>query len=49
MRTIRRRPGTFASIEGPTNRTILNQSEAPVTALLIGVRPGGGYEPMSWG
>ncbi len=41
--------GTFASIEGPTDRTILNQSSAPVTALLIGVRPGGGYEPMSWG
>jgi quercetin dioxygenase-like cupin family protein len=41
--------GTFASIEGPTNRTILNQSDAPVTALLIGVRPDGGYEPMPWG
>ena len=41
--------GTFASIDGPTNRTILNQSDAPVTALLIGVLPEGGYEPMSWG
>jgi quercetin dioxygenase-like cupin family protein len=40
--------GTFASIEPPATRTILNRSDAPVTALLIGVLPGGGYEPMSW-
>jgi quercetin dioxygenase-like cupin family protein len=40
--------GTFASIEPPATRTILNRSEAPVTALLIGVDPSGAYEPMSW-
>jgi quercetin dioxygenase-like cupin family protein len=40
--------GTFASIEPPASRTILNRSDAPVTALLIGVQPAGGYEPMSW-
>jgi uncharacterized cupin superfamily protein len=40
--------GTFASIEPAVSRTILNRSEAPVTALLIGVDPSGGYEPMSW-
>ncbi|HEY5814811.1 MAG TPA: cupin domain-containing protein [Solirubrobacterales bacterium] len=40
--------GTFASIEPPAKRTILNRSDAPVTALLIGVEPDGGYEPMSW-
>ncbi len=40
--------GTFASIEPPASRTILNRSDASVTALLIGVDPGGGYEPMSW-
>jgi len=40
--------GTFASIEPPATRTILNRSDAPVTALLIGVDPSGGYEPMSW-
>ena len=40
--------GTFASIEPPATRTILNRSQAPVTALLIGVQPEGGYEPMSW-
>jgi uncharacterized cupin superfamily protein len=34
--------GTFASIEPPAKRTILNRSEAPVTALLIGVDPSGG-------
>lgn len=41
--------GTFASIEPPASRTILNRSDAPVTAMLIGVQPEGGYEPMSWG
>lgn len=40
--------GTFASIEPAPSRTILNRSDAPVTALLIGVDPSGGYEPMSW-
>ena len=40
--------GTFASIEPPATRTILNHSDAPVTALLIGVHPEGGYEPMGW-
>ena len=40
--------GTFASIEPPASRTILNRSDAPVTALLIGVKPEGGYEPMGW-
>ena len=40
--------GTFASIDPPATRTILNRSGAPVTALLIGVQPEGGYEPMSW-
>ncbi len=40
--------GTFASIEASVSRTILNSSEAPVTALLIGVKPDGGYEPPGW-
>jgi len=40
--------GTFASIEPAADRTILNRSDSPVTALLIGVQPEGGYEPMSW-
>lgn len=41
--------GTFASVEPGSTRTILNRSDGPVTALLIGVDPSGGYEPMSWG
>lgn len=41
--------GTFASIDPPAGRQILNRSDAKVTALLIGVEPDGGYEPMSWG
>ena len=40
--------GTFASIEPAAERTILNRSDAPVVAMLIGVQPEGGYEPMSW-
>ncbi len=40
--------GTFASIEPPASRAILNRSAAPLTAMLIGVQPEGGYEPMSW-
>ena len=40
--------GTFASIEPPASRTILNRSDAPVTAMLIGVHPSEGYEPLSW-
>jgi quercetin dioxygenase-like cupin family protein len=40
--------GTFASIEPPVSRTILNRSDAAVTALLIGVDPGGSYESPSW-
>jgi uncharacterized cupin superfamily protein len=40
--------GTFASIEPPVSRTILNRSDAPVTALLIGVHPQGEYSAPSW-
>jgi len=40
--------GTFASIEPAATRTILNRSDAPVLAMLVGVQPEGGYEPMSW-
>ncbi len=40
--------GTFASIEPAASRQILNRSEASVTALLVGVQPEGGYQPMSW-
>jgi quercetin dioxygenase-like cupin family protein len=40
--------GTFASIEPPASRTILNLSKAPVTAMLIGVHPAGEYEPPSF-
>lgn len=40
--------GTFASLQPQVSRTILNRSQAPVTALLIGVDPSGDYEPASW-
>jgi quercetin dioxygenase-like cupin family protein len=40
--------GTFASIEPPVSRTILNHSDDRVTALLIGVHPGGEFQPASW-
>lgn len=41
-------PGTFVSIEPPVSRTILNRSDAPVTAMLIGVHPAGDYSPPSF-
>jgi uncharacterized cupin superfamily protein len=40
--------GTFASIEPAATRAILNRSNEKVVALLIGVEPEGGYQPMSW-
>ena len=40
--------GTFASIEPPANRTILNRSDAPVTAMLIGVSPSPDFKPASF-
>lgn len=40
--------GTFASIAPGSTRQILNRSAGTVSALLIGVDPSGGYEPMSW-
>jgi quercetin dioxygenase-like cupin family protein len=40
--------GTFASIEPPASRTILNRSDAPVTAMLIGVKPTDGFKPASF-
>lgn len=40
--------GTFAAIEPAATRTILNRSDAPVTALLIGVHPEGRYSPPSF-
>ncbi|HXR30015.1 MAG TPA: cupin domain-containing protein [Solirubrobacterales bacterium] len=40
--------GTFASIEPPAKRTILNRSDGPVTALLIGVHPSGEYTAPAW-
>ena len=40
--------GTFASIEPPVSRTILNRSDAPVTALMIGVHPEGDYSAPGW-
>ncbi|HEU4943693.1 MAG TPA: cupin domain-containing protein [Solirubrobacterales bacterium] len=40
--------GTYASIEPPVSRTIVNRSDGPVTAFLIGVDPAGRYQPPGW-
>ena len=40
--------GTFASIEPPASRTILNRSDTPVTAMLIGVHPSADFKPASF-
>jgi uncharacterized cupin superfamily protein len=42
-------PGTFARYAPAVNRTIRNNSDSTVRALLIGVPANSGYEPMSWG
>ena len=40
--------GTFASLDPESTRTLMNRSEEPVVALLVGVLPGEGYQPPSW-
>jgi quercetin dioxygenase-like cupin family protein len=40
--------GTFARMSPDTKRTIRNDSDAPVTALLIGVHPEGSYAAPPW-
>lgn len=40
--------GTFASIDPPASRTILNRSDTPVTAMLIGVHPSPDFTPASF-
>jgi quercetin dioxygenase-like cupin family protein len=41
--------GTFCRFAPEVNRTIRNESDESVRALLIGVPVKSGYEPMSWG
>jgi uncharacterized cupin superfamily protein len=41
--------GTFCRLAPEVNRTIRNNSEARIRALLIGVPVKSGYKPMSWG
>jgi quercetin dioxygenase-like cupin family protein len=40
--------GTFARMSPEAKRTIVNDSDAPVTALLIGVHPEGDYQSPPW-
>ena len=41
--------GTFCRLAPEVNRTIRNDSDAPLRALVIGVPVKSGYEPMPWG
>lgn len=41
--------GTFCRFSPEVNRTIRNESGAPVRALLIGVPVDSGYQGMPWG
>jgi len=41
--------GTFCRFAPEVNRTIRNNSDAPVRALLIGVPVKSGYQGMGWG
>jgi quercetin dioxygenase-like cupin family protein len=40
--------GTWARFDPPVKRNILNRSDAPLVALLIGCPLDSGYEPMDW-
>jgi uncharacterized cupin superfamily protein len=40
--------GTWARLDQSVTRTILNRSDAPLTALLIGCPAETGYEPPEW-
>jgi quercetin dioxygenase-like cupin family protein len=40
-------PGSFVHMEPQVRRTIVNHSDAPLTALLIGVPGDSGYKPKS--
>lgn len=40
--------GTYASLDPSSTRTLLNRSDEPVTALLVGVLPNDGYQPPGW-
>jgi quercetin dioxygenase-like cupin family protein len=40
--------GTIARMAPEVSRTIVNDSDAVLTALLIGVDPDGSYEPPPW-
>jgi quercetin dioxygenase-like cupin family protein len=42
-------PGTYCRYAPEVSRTIRNQSDDPVRALLIGVPVDSGYERMPWG
>jgi quercetin dioxygenase-like cupin family protein len=39
--------GTFVRIDPEVSRTIVNDSDAPLTALLIGAPADSGYKPMA--
>ena len=41
--------GTFCRFAPEVNRTIHNESDAPLRALLIGVPVDSGYQGMGWG
>ncbi|MFL5908645.1 MAG: cupin domain-containing protein [Solirubrobacterales bacterium] len=41
--------GTYVRYAPEVNRTIRNESDAPVRALLIGVPADSGYQQMPWG
>jgi uncharacterized cupin superfamily protein len=40
--------GTWARFDPEVTRNLLNRSDAPLTALLIGVPAETSYEPMDW-
>jgi quercetin dioxygenase-like cupin family protein len=40
--------GTFARVDPPLRRTVVNRGEDPATVLIVSAPRTSGYEPLSW-
>jgi quercetin dioxygenase-like cupin family protein len=40
--------GTFARLDPPLRRTVVNRGDEPASVLIVSAPRGSGYEPMEW-
>jgi hypothetical protein len=40
--------GTFARLDPPLRRTVVNNGEEPASVLIVSAPRSSGYEPMEW-